>query len=229
MGGIRLSTRSEFDPRPSIDAYVHELGDALRGPRSWRQRVLAETRDGMFSELDEHPDLAERDVVTSWGPVDEIARDFNKTGHVLVARRLAWNLLRFIPVLAIGWGLVVQLSPDPWRAEPTLIGWVAPLLFVSTAIAILGAGQATRGSASRGRTGGETRGVILSCVGMAVGVACLAVLLSYRLLASHGHIFWPGTIVTGALTLTVSIMVGFHAWYFFQPRALIRHLPGSAD
>jgi len=215
-----LSVSREIAPPETIKTYLRDLDDALRGPRDWKRRVLAETEDGLRSELDLAENRAECDVVLSWGPVEDVAPPFNESGCAIRARRMAWHILQYLPILVVGWALVVRLSPDPWAAEPTLIWWVAPLLFASTVAAIVGSVQLVRRSVP---SGGGLRGVVSACAGVGMGVLCLAVLLCYRLVASHWHVFWLGTITTGALTLALLSIVGFHGWHLRQHHISTRH------
>lgn len=205
-----MSISREIAPPETVKAYLRDLDDALRGPRDWKKRVLAEIEDGMLSELELAADRAECDVIHSWGPVEDVAPSFNESGRAIRARRMAWHILQYMPILVVGWALVVRLSPDPWASEPTLIWWVAPLLFASTVAAVAGAVQLVRRSVPSER---GPRGIVSACAGVGMGVLCLAVLLCYRLVASHWHVFWLGTVITGVLTLALLSIVGYDAWH----------------
>jgi hypothetical protein len=209
----------------TIEAYLSQLAAALYGPREWKRRVLAETEDGLRCEFDAliedglpAVDAAAR-TLRDWGDVHAVAAEFNVSGRALWARRMARNILQWTPILVIGWGLVVQLSPDPWRAEPVLISWLVPLLFAAMVAAVVGSVQLARRAARSALSGGEMRGVACACAGVGVGVAVLLILFCYRLVASGWHMYWPGSIVSGALTMLLLASVVFDAWHLLPATA----------
>lgn len=202
----------EIDEPQTIESYLRHLENALSGPAGWKRRVLAETEDGLLCEIEDSP--SEREVIRRWGPVDLVAADFNESGNVLRARRMAWQILQWMPILIVGWALVVELSPDPWPSEPALIRFVAPVLFACVAAAVTGSVQLVRRSATARP---QPWGIVSACSGVGLGILCLAVLLGFRLDASRWHIFWPAALVSAALTLGVLATVIGNARHLVKP------------
>lgn len=199
------------DESLTIDAYLDQLGRRLRGPREWRRRVLEETRDGLLCELDSG--CSEPQAIDRWGPVGLVAADFNESGRVVRCRGVARMVLGWIPVLAVGWFLVVALSPDPWAGEPELIQWVAPALFASVAATVVGSLWLLRRTLGGRR---PTDGVAAIATGVVLGVMCLCVLLAYRLDASHGHVFWPAVCLSGTLTVGLLTRLAYEMRHVFK-------------
>lgn len=195
-----MRTGQQTEEPQTIEAYLKALDASLCGPRSWKRRVL-ETEDGLFSDLEDAG--TEREAILRWGPVAVIAAQFNESGLVVRARRMGWQILQWLPMLAIGWALVVQLSPDPWAHEPMLIRVVAPLLFASATAAVIGSVQLVR----RGSGKLEPAGVISACTGVGLGVLCIVVLLAYRLDASGWKIFWPAACASATVTVGLVVAV----------------------
>lgn len=204
---------SHIDEPQTIGAYIRELDAALSGPSRWKRRVLDETRDGLFCDLESAE--SEREVVSAWGPVNWVAAEFNVTGRFLLGRRMAWHVLQWLPVIIVSWALVVQLSPTPWPHEPRLITWMVPLLSACVVATVAGSVQLIRRTASR-RRHPELTGIGSVCVGIGVGVLCLVVLLGYRLNASHWHIYWP------AVCLSITLTIGLLATVIGKLRHLMR-------
>jgi hypothetical protein len=197
----------------AFDAYLTEIANALHGPRQWKMRVLDEVADGLLSELEGVACASE--VIRRWGPPDKVAAEFNVAGCLVRARRMACQVLQWLPVLIVGWALVVELSPDPWPSEPVLIRWLAPLLFTCVVVTVAGAARLswrlTPGAGAR-------TGIAAVFAGVSMGVTCIAVLLMYRIEASDFHVFWPGVCASGTVTLGFLALVASD----------MRHLLGSA-
>jgi hypothetical protein len=176
-------------------------------------RVLDEVADGLLSELEGVACASE--VIRRWGPPDKVAAEFNVAGCLVRARRMACQVLQWLPVLIVGWALVVELSPDPWPSEPVLIRWLAPLLFTCVVVTVAGAARLswrlTPGAGAR-------TGIAAVFAGVSMGVTCIAVLLMYRIEASDFHVFWPGVCASGTVTLGFLALVASD----------MRHLLGSA-
>jgi hypothetical protein len=198
--GATVRASGDTEEPQTIESYLRELDAALSGPGHWRRRVIDETEDFLRCDLDETP--SERAVLERWGSVQAVAAGFNETGRLLSARRMAWQILQWLPILIVGWALVVELSPDPFPHETMLIRWVAPMLFASVVVACIGSAQLIRSVTSRRA---EPVGAATACGGVVSGVICIVALLINRLDASHWHIFWPAA--AGAGMITVGLLV----------------------
>ncbi|PPK63849.1 hypothetical protein V5P93_005722 [Actinokineospora auranticolor] len=202
-----MTARHIGEPQTIVE-YLRALDPALRGPCDWRGRVLAEVEDGLRCEAEALG--SESAAIEAWGPVSLVAAGFAESGQVFRARRLAKHVLVRLPLLIVGWALVVALSPDPWPQEPAVVHWVAPVLFAATAAAFIGALQLIR------RGGPTNAGVVSACVGVGVGVVCVAVLLVNRIEAAGGHLFWPAAVASAALTVTLVVGVATHARHLLR-------------
>ncbi|WBB81486.1 permease prefix domain 1-containing protein [Micromonospora sp. WMMD882] len=100
-----------------IEAYVAELGGALRGPRASKADLLAEARDGLIDAADAYEDAgldrpdAERRAVAEFGAVPDIVPDYQTELGLAQGRRTA--LLIFF---------VLAAQPVLWRATRRLAG-----------------------------------------------------------------------------------------------------------
>nr|WP_042191273.1 hypothetical protein [Kibdelosporangium sp. MJ126-NF4]CEL19961.1 hypothetical protein [Kibdelosporangium sp. MJ126-NF4]CTQ97185.1 hypothetical protein [Kibdelosporangium sp. MJ126-NF4] len=200
----------------TIPGYVGALSDLLRGPAKWRRRVLHEVEDGMLAEVDDLVDAgwdrrgAETECAMNFGPVDVIAAQFNRAARVLRMRRLGLWIVALLPLLVLGWGAVVMLSPDPWPSEPGLIWVLQAFLYCSLVCSIWGSVQLVRHSR---RESMSTEGPKFAVVGVTLGTLCVAVMLTYRLIASHGEVYWPATAISLALTAFLFVTTVSNSWH----------------
>ncbi|MEV6926439.1 permease prefix domain 1-containing protein [Dactylosporangium sp. NPDC051485] len=105
-----------------IDAYVTSLRRALRGPRSAKADLLAEARDGLTDAAEHYestglPRLAaERLAVSDFGPVADLAPEYQRELALTQARRTA---------VLVGTAVAAQslVSELAWRREATSWTW----------------------------------------------------------------------------------------------------------
>ncbi|MEV4534700.1 permease prefix domain 1-containing protein [Asanoa sp. NPDC049518] len=100
----------------AIDSYVRELDRRLHGPRRRKADMIVEVRDGLRDAAEAvradapgvSPAEAERQAVEEFGPVPDIAPEFQAELAVTQAWRTAW-------VFAIALPLVMALTTLMWR------------------------------------------------------------------------------------------------------------------
>ncbi|WP_432986224.1 permease prefix domain 1-containing protein [Dactylosporangium sp. CA-233914] len=103
-----------------IDAYVADLRGALRGPRAAKADLVAEARDGLIDAAERYEQdgldraAAERAAVEEFGPVADLAPDYQRELALAQGRRTA---------ILVGSAVAVQalVSEIAWRRAAT--GW----------------------------------------------------------------------------------------------------------
>ncbi|HEX2314690.1 MAG TPA: permease prefix domain 1-containing protein [Thermomonospora sp.] len=105
-----------------IEEYVADLAATLRGPARLRERMITEVRDGLHDTAAAHADAgtpypqAAREAVREFGPVTEIAPDFQRELTIVQTRHTARTLALTLALLIACWHLL-------WISEP---GWPLP-------------------------------------------------------------------------------------------------------
>jgi hypothetical protein len=100
-----------------IEAYVAELGGALRGPRGAKADMLAEARDGLLDATEAYRDSgfdedgAQRRAIADFGPIPEVAPDFQVELGLSQGRRTGILIT-----------LVLAVQPVVWRPVLHVIG-----------------------------------------------------------------------------------------------------------
>ncbi|WP_143049732.1 permease prefix domain 1-containing protein [Asanoa ishikariensis] len=100
----------------AIDSYVRELDRRLHGPRRRKADMIVEVRDGLRDAADAvragspgvSPAEAERQAVEEFGPVPDLAPEFQTELAVTQAWRTAW-------VFAVALPLVMTVTTLMWR------------------------------------------------------------------------------------------------------------------
>ncbi|MFI0422741.1 permease prefix domain 1-containing protein [Spongiactinospora sp. 9N601] len=100
-----------------IEEYVTSLGRALTGPHRRKRDLVTEARDSLFDAADalERAGLAraeaERAAVEEFGPVGEIAPDYQRELAAGAGRRLGLVLFLTVPLSALMWTVIWQIFP----------------------------------------------------------------------------------------------------------------------
>lgn len=159
--GVRLlSTASATWPvtgrrRGPLDAYSRDLDAHLRGPRRLRRDLVAEARGGLADAADDLAacglprEEAERTAVAEFGPVRELAPQFQERLTVAEGRRTGVVLAVTYPALLLAWdllwrGVETSVAPSPQTPVSILVvdlarlnDWVTLLVAVTGAVALL--------------------------------------------------------------------------------------------
>ncbi|MFI6509324.1 permease prefix domain 1-containing protein [Streptosporangium sp. NPDC050855] len=116
-----------------IDDYVTGLDRALRGPRSLRLDMLAEARDSLLDAAEAMEDAglereaAEQAAVEEFGPIREIAPDYQERLSVVAGRRLAAMLFIGVPLTTIMWSVIWAVFPTTESVHESAPGWFVPV------------------------------------------------------------------------------------------------------
>jgi hypothetical protein len=141
-----------------IDAYVAELGGALRGPRRAKVDLLAEARDSLVDAARAHEhrgldrDAAERQAVEEFGGVPEIAPGYQTELGLAQGRRTALLVLFVLAAQPFGWSAIASLVGDPSNRDPgpvyvlldALAAWLGVAAIVGALFAALACGIGVR-------------------------------------------------------------------------------------
>lgn len=108
-------------PAPTpIDTYLATLTAQLRGPRLAKRDLLAEARDSLHDAADSYAEAgadaaqAQRKAVAEFGPVAEIAEEYQaELAASYGALTLRWMLF-LMPATNLLWMLVQQLTVGDW-------------------------------------------------------------------------------------------------------------------
>jgi hypothetical protein len=139
-----------------IEAYVAELGRALRGPRGLKADLLAEARDGLVDAAEAHQesgldaDDAQRLAISDFGTVAEVSGDYQaelglsqgrRTGVLIclamVAQPVAWDVWR---LFSGGQGIAGPAYPviDQW------VRWTGAASIAGGLLIVVALGAGTR-------------------------------------------------------------------------------------
>ena len=116
---MRQAANSTMIEPMTVAPYLAELDAALAGPRRVRRDLLQEASDHLDDATDAYlrggysRAEAERQAVTDFGTIDEVAPAFQTTLAVAASRRTAWILLGVLMVQPFAWD-----GPLSNHAEP---------------------------------------------------------------------------------------------------------------
>ncbi|HEY3001297.1 MAG TPA: permease prefix domain 1-containing protein [Kribbellaceae bacterium] len=141
-----------------IDAYLAELGTALRGPRRAKADLLAEARDSLADAAEAHEARgmdrveAERAAVAEFGDLQEVAPGYQSELGLAQARRtglLVFFLLISQPfVWNVAWPAISGRSPDGGEAAAVALDsaleWVGGLTMVAALLMAAACGIGVR-------------------------------------------------------------------------------------
>ncbi|WP_434450613.1 permease prefix domain 1-containing protein [Lentzea sp. E54] len=109
-----------------IDRYVTDLGSRLRGSRRQVRDLLTETRDSLTDATEAHLDrgLTEREAqeraVEEFGPVREIANEYQAELAVAYGTRTLIWLAIVLPLMHMAWEYGRMLLIGPWQDFSTM-------------------------------------------------------------------------------------------------------------
>jgi hypothetical protein len=109
-----------------VDRYVDELGSRLQGSRKQVRELLTETRDSLADATEAHLDrgLTEREAqeraVEEFGPVREIANEYQAELAVAYGTRTLVWLAIVLPLMHMAWEYGRMLLVGPWRDFGTM-------------------------------------------------------------------------------------------------------------
>jgi hypothetical protein len=188
--------------------YLARVASSLRGPRQYRDRILAELRDGLDQSvaagigrgLSEEGAVAA--AIEDFGQPDAVAAGFATELAIATARHtLFWYLLTG-PLVGVWW--LLSLQPYPWRAGLVVVIAAIPVLpLIVVAIATATGTVATTGRLIRWLPEASARHAI---AGSAL-VAALAVFGDLVMIGQYVHSGSParplGVIAVAASTIRV--------------------------
>jgi hypothetical protein len=154
MAGYPLNDDlSAASPAP-IEGYLHDIGTRLAGPRRRRVRILSELGDGLGEAAGRHladgmpVDRAAEAAMAQFGDPATVADAFTDELGIAYARRTIAAYVITGPIVGLWWLLL--LRPEPWRAGPTALLAVLPVLpLIAVVIAAAGTTLATTGRLMR--------------------------------------------------------------------------------
>jgi hypothetical protein len=115
---MRLSAGPAMMPNMTVAPYLAELDAALDGPRRKRRDLLQEASDHLDDATDAYLRAgydraeAERQAVTDFGAIDEVAPAFQTTLAVAASRRTALLLLGVLMIQPFVWDGPLSLHAD---------------------------------------------------------------------------------------------------------------------
>jgi hypothetical protein len=144
-----------------IEAFVAELDDKLRGPRSVKADMLAEVRDGLLdateaykhSGLDE--DGAQRQAVADFGAVPEVAADYQVELGLSQARRTGVLISVALAAQPVAWHLLWHLvgrqgdSTTTYLTVNAIVRWAGTAAIAGGLLTVIALGVGTRYLGSR--------------------------------------------------------------------------------
>jgi hypothetical protein len=137
-----------------IEGYLDDIGTRLVGPHRRRAQILSELGDGLDQATNRHLadgtplDRAAEAAVAQFGDPAIVADAFTDELGVAYARRTIAAYVITGPLVGLCWLLL--LRPEPWRAGPTGLLAVLPVLpLIAVVIAAAGTTLATTGRLMR--------------------------------------------------------------------------------
>ncbi|MDX3226153.1 hypothetical protein [Streptomyces sp. ME19-01-6] len=153
-----LDHRAASGPDP-IDEHVAALAAALHGPARVKDRMLTEARDALTDaaadiahgtrrdgRADDH---AARQAVDDFGSVEDIAPAFQRELTIAQARHTARRVALLVPVLILGWYVLVIVDrdrglPHPVQVLAAHVGGVAAAAALLAAASLAATGALAR-------------------------------------------------------------------------------------
>lgn len=199
-----------------IDAYIAELGGALRGPEDVKADLLAEARDSLVDAADAYEAggldrrAAERRAVEDFGEVREIARGYQAELGLSLGRRtmllLAGVLLaqHFLWDYGFPWVLRATLD-DPaslvshgLEAAAVVLGAVGSAASAGAVLAIVACGKGTRFLRAAAARRWITRGVgvfALTVAGFYTVAGLLLTVVNSDWALLRVHLVWTAVVL----------------------------------
>jgi hypothetical protein len=133
--------------RPDLDgltAYLDDLGRRLRGPRRLKADLLAEARGSLIDavcareERGVPADVAQRDALAEFGPVEAVAPDYQTELAVAQGRRTVLLIFGVFFTQIFLW----DDAPSVWPV--TVVKWSGGLVILLAVAALIGSRRAGR-------------------------------------------------------------------------------------
>lgn len=195
-----------------IEAYVTELGDALRGPRGLKTDMLAEARDGLLDASEAYErggldaDDAQRRAIADFGPVSVVAPDYQTELGLSQGRKTALLISLCLAAQPLVWRVILPLAGHPEATGGAAHDVVNLLVEGFGSVSIVGgmvlAVFLGRGARRLREPGRLVRGVGVFALAVSVVFVVLGTLLS--VLSPDGHVY--GGIPLVAVLLYVPLM-----------------------
>ncbi|RZS44311.1 hypothetical protein EV193_101186 [Herbihabitans rhizosphaerae] len=201
-----------------IDDYLAELDGRLRGPASIKADLLTEARDGLVDAAEAYassgkPEAeARRLAVADFGPVDQIAREYQ--AELGVAHSL--RTLRTVLLVPLAMNLFWELNRQLWLGSWSNMNWTAPdwflviarfndvAVWMITGLALLGliaSRYMTRTSVEPWRVG--RHGGIIAMLAATVHLAALLAMVAGSAAFGFGVTVTPFPLLLASLTALV--------------------------
>jgi hypothetical protein len=204
----------------TVEAYLAEVTALLPGPAAWHADVIAELRDGLYTDIEASvssgvpPGPAAALALHRFGPPRTVAAGFADEAAAVRARRIAGRLLATGPVAAGAWLAALATSDafpalarldGPWRFMP-VVGVVLGIVVPS---ALFAAGLTGRSPALfparlrlwlAGRSDAPVRATCAAAGCCAAGDALMLAMFTYWAVTRPAAVLWP----VAALALAVS-------------------------
>jgi hypothetical protein len=229
-------TAPERTASAAIDAYVDDVAEALRGPRSIRSEVLSEIRDGLAEATRTRMDAGMPASAASAAAVEEFgspaltARAFAGELATAKARRIVLALLATGPFVGVWWLLL--LSPQPWTFDPQTLWRAIPVLplvvvGIGSGLAVIAmTGRLTRWIPMVEPTGALSTAAAVSAICALGDVIVLAILAA---MISTGELAAPLALTSIAAIASSArlALAGFSCYRCLQTRLRLRHPPSE--
>jgi hypothetical protein len=145
-----------------IESYVAELGKALRGPRATKDDLLAEARDGLLDAAEAYEDAgldrwdAERRAVAEFGPIPEIAPDYQIELGLAQGRRTALLIFFVLAAQPVLWRWTQHLAggvgyDSRYQLVEEMVSWMGAATVCAAILVVTAAGYGVRYLGARRR------------------------------------------------------------------------------
>ena len=218
----------------TLRRYADHLGRQLIGPWWRRAEIVDEVLDGLLCAAEDHlvtcSDSAEaaRRAVEEWGTPGEVARAYNDATVRLVAKRLSWQTMLVLPLVAVSWGSVLAGSPAaPWTHHPPVlvlavfVAWLGGMLCMFGALIGLRRGRGLQAAVTR-RSDAATTGALAALTGLIVVLVAVVVMLLNRGVTHPESLNWWLVPFPAAVTLLAGGYFGTLLRHFVVMRVAVR-------
>ncbi|SCL31277.1 hypothetical protein GA0074692_3082 [Micromonospora pallida] len=146
-----------------IETYVAELDKTLRGPRATKADLLAEARDGLLDAAEAYEDAgldrrdAERRAVAEFGPIPEIAPDYQTELGLAQGRRTALLIFFVLAAQPVLWRWTRHLAGGVGYDSPgyqlveEMVSWMGAATVCAAILVVTAAGYGVRYFGARRR------------------------------------------------------------------------------
>jgi hypothetical protein len=218
----------------SLRRYADHLGRQLIGPWWRRSEIVDEVLDGLLCAAEDHlvtcSDRVEaaRRAVEEWGAPGEVARAYNDATLRLIAKRLSWQTMCVLPLVAVSWGSVLLGSPAaPWTHHPPILVFAVSVAWLGGMLCLLGAliglrrGRGIQAAVTR-RSDAATTGALAALTGVIVVLCAVVVMLLNRGVTHPESLNWWLVPFPAAVTLLAGVYFGTSLRRFVFMRVAVR-------